>query len=107
MSSSWSSSLSVRSAIGSPAFSPLSAAAWFDFFLTKPYETFNITYRPDLETEISLLVVGLAITEIAARSRGHREDATEEAHNVAIIHEFTGMVASGEPAQFVIAPRDH
>lgn len=47
----------------------LSAAAWFDFFLTKPYETFNITYRPDLQTEIALLVVGLAITEIAARSR--------------------------------------
>ena len=41
----------------------LSSAAWFDFFLTKPYETFNITYRPDLQTEISLLVVGLAITE--------------------------------------------
>src|SRR5208283_492658 len=32
----------------------LSAAAWFDFFLTKPYETFNITNRPDLQTEISL-----------------------------------------------------
>ena len=48
----------------------LSAAAWFDFFLTKPYETFNITYRPDLQTEISLLVVGLAITEICGtRSR--------------------------------------
>ena len=31
----------------------LSSAAWFDFFLTKPYETFNITYRPDLQTEIA------------------------------------------------------
>ncbi|MFZ2056360.1 MAG: DUF4118 domain-containing protein [Acidimicrobiales bacterium] len=80
----------------------LSAAAWFDFFLTKPYETFNITYRPDLQTEISLLVVGLAITEIAARSRGHREDASEEANNVALIHNFTEMVAGGEPAQFVV-----
>ena len=81
----------------------LSAAAWFDFFLTKPYETFNITYRPDLQTEISLLVVGLAITEIAARSRGHREDASEEANNVALIHNFTEMVAAGEPAQHVVA----
>jgi hypothetical protein len=80
----------------------LSAAAWFDFFLTKPYETFNITYRPDLQTEISLLVVGLAITEIAARSRGHREDASEEANNVALIHNFTELVAAGEPAQFVV-----
>ena len=83
--------------------SALSSAAWFDFFLTKPFDTFNITYRPDLQTEISLLVVGLAITEIAARSRGHREDASEEARNVALIHDFTGMVASGESAEFVVA----
>ena len=81
----------------------LSSAAWFDFFLTKPYETFNITYRPDLQTEISLLVLVLAITEISARSRGHREDASEEARNVALIHDFTGMVASGESAEFVVA----
>jgi hypothetical protein len=81
----------------------LSAAAWFDFFLTKPYETFNITYRPDLQTEISLLIVGLAVTEIAARGRGHREAASEEAHNVALIHDFTEIVASGEPGQFVVA----
>ena len=95
---------SAHSAIGSPAsLAALSAAAWFDFFLTRPYETFTITHRADLETEISLFVVGLAITEIAARSRGHREEASEEAHNVALIHDFTEMVASGEPAQFVVA----
>jgi hypothetical protein len=81
----------------------LSAAAWFDFFLTKPYETFNITYTPDLQTEIALLVVGLAVTEIAARSRGHREEAHEEADNIAVIHDFTEMVAAGEPAPFVVA----
>ena len=28
----------------------LSAAVWFDFFLTRPYETFNITRRADIET---------------------------------------------------------
>ncbi len=85
------------------ALAALSAAAWFDFFLTKPYETFNITYRPDLQTEISLLVVGLAITEICARGRGHREDASEEANNLALVHDFTGMVASGEPPEFIVA----
>ena len=81
----------------------LSSAAWFDFFLTKPYETFNIIYHTDLETELSLLVVGLAITEISARSRGHRDEASEEADNIALIHDFTEMVAAGEPAQSVIA----
>jgi hypothetical protein len=81
----------------------LSSAAWFDFFLTKPYETFNIVYRTDLETELSLLVVGLAITEISARSRGHRKEASEEADNIALIHDFTELVASGAPAQSVIS----
>ncbi len=85
----------------------LSSAAWFDFFLTKPYETFNIIYHTDLETELSLLVVGLAITEISARSRGHRDEASEEADNIALIHDFTEMVAAGEPAQSVISPRHH
>jgi K+-sensing histidine kinase KdpD len=81
----------------------LSSAAWFDFFLTKPYETFNIAYRTDLETELSLLVVGLAITEISARSRGHRKEASEEADNIALIHDFTEMVSSGAPAESVIS----
>jgi hypothetical protein len=81
----------------------LSAGAWFDFFLTKPYETFNITLRPALETELSLLVVGIAVTEIAARSRSHREEASEEGHHLALIHDFTKMVAEGEPAEFVVA----
>jgi hypothetical protein len=80
----------------------LSAAAWFDFFLTKPYETFNITHRPDLQTEIALLVVGIAITEIAARSRANREEASEEADHIALIHEFTELVATGKPAELVI-----
>ena len=68
----------------------LSAAAWFDFFLTKPYETFNITHRPDLQTEI------------AARSRANREEASEEADHIALIHEFTELVATGKPAELVI-----
>jgi hypothetical protein len=80
----------------------LSAAAWFDFFLTKPYEQFSITHRPDIETAVSLLFVGLAITEINARSRTNRKVATEQAHFVALIHDFSEMAATGEPAQFVI-----
>lgn len=81
----------------------MSAAAWFDFFLTAPYLRFAITRRPDLETTICLLFVGLAVTEIAARSRAHREVADEEAQFVALIHEFSDLVARGARAEFVIA----
>ncbi len=54
--------------------SALSAAAWFDFFLTRPYERFSITRRTDIETTILLLLIGMAVTEIAVW--GHRQHAT-------------------------------
>lgn len=63
----------------------LSAAAWFDFFLTAPYERFAISQRPDLETTISLVVVGLMVTELAARSRAHRLVAGEESVYVSLL----------------------
>src|SRR5580693_1489822 len=34
----------------------LSAAAWFDFFLTRPYERFSITRAADVETTVLLLI---------------------------------------------------
>ena len=43
----------------------VSAAAWFDFFLTVPYERFTITRRADIETTVLVLAVGVAVTEIA------------------------------------------
>jgi K+-sensing histidine kinase KdpD len=52
----------------------LSSAAWYDFFLTRPYERFDITRAADIETTILLLVLGIAVTEIAVW--GHRQHAT-------------------------------
>ena len=46
-------------------FAALSSGVWFDFFLTQPYETFSITRRTDIETTVLLLVIGIAVTEIA------------------------------------------
>src|SRR5215468_3663485 len=51
----------------------LSAAVWFDFFLTRPYERFTITRRADIETTVLLLVIGAAVTELAVW--GHRQHA--------------------------------
>jgi len=47
----------------------VSAAVWFDFFLTRPYERFTITRREDIETTLLLLVIGVAVTEIAVWGR--------------------------------------
>src|SRR5580658_9401977 len=49
----------------------VSAAAWYDFFLTQPFERFAITGRTDIQTTVLLFVIGVAVTEIAVW--GHRQ----------------------------------
>lgn len=66
----------------------VSSALWFDFFLSPPYERFTISHRPDLETTISVVVVvvvGVIVTELAARSRRHLERAGTESARVTML----------------------
>ena len=74
------------------------ATLWFDVFLTEPYERLAITHRPDIETAVCLFVVGIIVTELAARNRHHRASATEEADYVGLIYEVSELVASGASA---------
>lgn len=80
----------------------VSATLWFDFFLTRPYEKLAITHRPDIETAVSLFVVGIIVTELAARNRYHRATAVEEADFVGLIHEISELATSGAPAREVV-----
>ena len=54
----------------------LSAAVWFDFFLTRPYYRFTVNGRDDIETTVLLLVVGVAVTELAHWGRRMHRVAT-------------------------------
>jgi K+-sensing histidine kinase KdpD len=78
------------------AVAALSAALSFDFFLTRPYESFRITRTADLVTELLLLVVGLAVGELAARGRQARHQAAVSGDEVTRLHTLTAMVAAGE-----------
>jgi K+-sensing histidine kinase KdpD len=80
----------------------VSATLWFDLFLTRPYGRFAISHRPDIETAVSLFVVGVIVTELAARNRHHHESAAEESDYVALIYGLAELVASGAPAQEVV-----
>ena len=51
----------------------VSGGAWFDFFLTAPYRQFAIKGSDDIEATILLVVIGLAVTEIALW--GYRQQA--------------------------------
>ena len=80
----------------------MSACLWFDFFLTQPYERFAITHRADVESTISLLVVGIAVTEIAVRNRFHRRVARDESDHLDAIYALSELVAAGAPSERVI-----
>ncbi len=73
----------------------LSASLWFDFFLTRPYERLVIDQRPDIEITVSLFVVGVLITELAARSRRNYRHAREESSYVDRIYQVSEFVAAG------------
>ena len=79
-----------------------SAAVWFDFFLTPPFERLTIARRPDLETTISIVVVGLIITELAARSRRHLRASNESIGYLAMVHDVVELAADSAPASTVI-----
>jgi len=56
----------------------LSTAAGFDYFLTEPYNTLNITDRADIVTAVLLLLVGTAVTEVALWGRRQQARASRE-----------------------------
>jgi Domain of unknown function (DUF4118) len=85
------------------AVSAVSAGGCFDFFYTRPYGSFAITNRNDVETTGLLLVVGLVVGELAARSRRSRTSAAQGRSDVNRIFSVSQMVAAGTPAETITA----
>jgi hypothetical protein len=80
----------------------VSAAVWFDFFLTVPYERFTITRAADIETTVLVLAVGVAVTEIAVWRRRQQAAAARRAGYLDGINAAAGAVAAGSSPQAVI-----
>lgn len=80
-----------------------SAALWFDFFLTRPYEQLTITHSQDIEITVSLLIVGVIVTELAARSRRHLETAEEESDYVELLYQLSEFASSGATSDQLIS----
>jgi len=80
----------------------LSAAVWFDFFLTRPFETFNITRRADIETTVLLLVIGVVVTELAVWARREHAAASRRAGYLDGINAAAHAVAAGgSPSELI------
>jgi hypothetical protein len=74
----------------------LSSAVWFDFFLTRPYNSFTINSRDDVETAVLLVLVGLAVTEIALWGRRQQDRASRRHGYLDGVVSAAHMAAEGE-----------
>ena len=81
----------------------LSSAAWFDFFLTEPYHRFTINDRDDVETAVLLVLVGIAVAEIALWGRRQQGRASRRHGYLDGVVSAARMAAEGDtPAPAVV-----
>jgi hypothetical protein len=82
------------------ALAAISAAVWFDFFFTLPYDRFTISHSADVTTFVLLLVVGVAVSQMAAWARGLKAVTVTDAGY------FDRIVASAVVTQQAGTPHD-
>jgi K+-sensing histidine kinase KdpD len=86
------------------AVAAVGAAVWFDFFFTLPYERFTIRSSSDVTTFVLLLVVGVAVSQLAAYARRLKVIAITDAGYLAQIH---GTASLAQRARFPEAVVEH
>ncbi|MEV6151897.1 DUF4118 domain-containing protein [Nonomuraea sp. NPDC052129] len=84
------------------ALAAISAGVWFDFFFTQPYQRFAITKSVDLQTAVLLLVVGLAVSQLAARARRLEVITITDAGYLAQIHDTADLAQSAKAPDTVV-----
>jgi hypothetical protein len=78
------------------AVAALVAMASFDFFFTRPYNSFTINSRDDFETAVLLLIVGLVVGELVVRTRRSEQRAAESRAEVVHVRRLAELAAGGE-----------
>jgi Domain of unknown function (DUF4118) len=81
----------------------VSAGLWFDFFLTRPYESFAITRSADIQTTVLLIAVAVGVGEVAARERFHRTEVVVSTESFAAVQDVTELVADDNVAEAVVS----
>ncbi|HEV2375371.1 MAG TPA: SpoIIE family protein phosphatase, partial [Streptosporangiaceae bacterium] len=72
----------------------LSAAFWLDFFLISPYGPFSVTSAEDFETVFLLLVVGAAVSELAARGQLQRMRAVSAHQRLEMLYQASVAIGT-------------
>jgi len=74
-----------------------SAAVCFDVLHTRPYYSFSITGRNDVITTALLLIVGVAVGELAVWSGKQQAAAAAGSEDIARIHGVGDLAGDGRP----------
>jgi K+-sensing histidine kinase KdpD len=81
----------------------VSGGVWFDFFLTQPYLRFTIHGSDDVEAALLLVVISLAVTEIALWGHRQQRQASRRSGYLDGVIGAARAVAEGDtPAPVVI-----
>ncbi|MFD5891050.1 DUF4118 domain-containing protein [Streptomyces sp. NPDC060334] len=88
------------------ALAALSAAAWFDFFLTRPYGQFAIDDGEEIQTTVLLLVVGLIVSQPAVRVRRLRTVVVADTAYLASLRGSARPAEEGGSPEEVVARRN-
>lgn len=80
----------------------LSSGVWFDYFLTEPHHRLTITDRTDVETTVLLLLVGVAVTEIALWGRRQQARSSRRVGFLAGIVSSARLVAAADTPPSVL-----
>jgi Domain of unknown function (DUF4118) len=84
------------------ALAAVGAAVWFDFFFTLPYERFTISRSSDVTTFVLLLLVGVAVSQLAVRARRLKVITITDENYLTRIHEIAALAQSAASAQNVV-----
>ncbi|WP_326638595.1 DUF4118 domain-containing protein [Streptosporangium sp. NBC_01755] len=84
------------------ALAAISAALWFNFLFTRPYQHFTVTRPVDVQTAVLLLVVGLAVSQLAARARRLQVVAITDADYLARIHDTSELAQTAKAPGTVV-----
>ena len=73
------------------------SAACFDFFFTRPYYSFTISRRDDIELTVVLLAVALAVGELVTRAQRSERSAWASRRQVEQIRRVAEVASGSEP----------
>jgi hypothetical protein len=83
------------------------SAACFDFFFTRPYYSFTINSRDDVELTVVLLVVALAVGEVVERARRSERLATTSQRQINQVRHVAELAAGSGPSGRMLRIVEH